>query len=369
MSMNTTGNLVLSALSVLGLAACAVSSTDEAEVLDESQEALIAPNGGFYGSDTLFNAITDALTRVSPPPGTITYLGTGSGKGEQCLRGTGAAPCNAKVQTIAPMSRDLAASCQVGEKSNRVALDGIAVLTKSTQAASNLTSTDVADAFCGTGLDGSGKRNGSVCNDDLWSEIVSGASNPSNAIQLYRRDDLSGTTEVFKEKNNCSAFCPSVKIVVDDLTAGPRLSTDAAGTSSLVSGGTCTASDSVTDCMGKIAAANNDRLVYAGLDAANASNKKLSIDSVAPTTANIRLLISSPGTAYKYARFLYLNEGNGTRATPETNFINWIISNKANFEDALTDAGFISCKDPTLPGYLPLACGSTGTTCPRNSSL
>lgn len=365
--MKKMGKLVLSALSVLGLAACAVGSTDEA-FIGESQQELISPNGGFYGSDSMFNAITDAVVNGWGVPG-MTYLGTGSGRGEQCLRGTGSAPCNTKAQTIAPMSRDFAAgSCQTGEKSNRIALDGIALWAKSTQAISNLQSSDVADAFCGTGLDANGKRNGSVCNDDLWSEITSGspnASNPSNAIKLYRRDDLSGTTEVFKEKNNCSAFCSSVKIVVDDETAGPRLSTDAAGTSSLVSGGTCAATDSATKCIGKIAAGDVDVLAYAGLDAGTAGNKKLTIDSIAAGTTEIRYLVNGLGTPYKYARFVYLNEGNGTRDPLEQDFLDWAFgrspygsSDKIAFENILTSHGFIACNASSA-----LACGGGGN-CP-----
>ncbi|WP_437533812.1 substrate-binding domain-containing protein [Sorangium sp. So ce726] len=359
MSMKKMGKLVLSALSVLGLAACAVGSTDES-FIGESEQALIAPNGGFYGSDTLFNAITDAIANGWGVGG-LTYLGTGSGKGEQCLEGTGSAPCNTKVQTIAPMSRDLNGTCDSGQKSNRIALDAIALWTKSTQAASNLTNTDVADAFCGT------NRNGTGCTEDLWSEIVSGASNPSNAIKLYRRDNLSGTTEVFLQKNSCTAFCPSVKIVVDDETAGPRLSTDAAGTSSLVSGGTCAATDSATKCIGKIAASDIDVLAYSGLDASATGNKALNINTVAPTAANIR------SAAYYYSRFLYLNEGNGTRDPLEADFLDWAFgrspygsSDKAAFEDILISHGFIACTDPSSSPRTPLACGSSGTTCPSS---
>ncbi|WP_437578851.1 PstS family phosphate ABC transporter substrate-binding protein [Sorangium sp. So ce887] len=357
--------VVLSALSVLGLAACAVSSTDE-EVLGESQEALIGLNGGFYGSDTLFNAITDALNR-SIPSLPITYLGTGTGRGEQCLEGTGSAPCNTKAQTIAPMSRDLNGTCDSGQKSNRVALDAVYIWSDklADQTATGATTASVKGAFCG---DGDGDAT-SCAAFDTWGEFTSGSTSPSNSLVVYRRDDLSGTTDIFKALTGCTVFCSNVQIVVDDEIAGPRLSTDTPGTSSLVPV-PCAATDSATDCIGKLVGANVNAIGYAGGDAKVASgsyeNKYLRVNSIEPSVTNIRKLITDPSNAYPYSRFLYLNEGNGTRDAAEQDFLDWIIANKLNFEDALTDAGFISCTGSSLT---PLACGSTGTTCPRNSSL
>ncbi|WP_437984949.1 hypothetical protein [Sorangium sp. So ce117] len=362
MIMKKMGKLVLSALSVLGLAACAVGSTDE-EVIGESQEALI--NGTeFYGSDTMFNAITDAINRAGLSA-SLDYLGTGSGRGEQCLEGSGSAPCNAKAQTIAPMSRDLGGSCDSGQKSNRVALDAVYIWSDKAadQSATGATSANVKGAFCG---DGDGDAS-SCAAFDTWGEFTSGSTSSSSPLVMYRRDDLSGTTDIFKALTGCTAFCSNVQIVVDDETAGPRLSTDTPGTSSLVPT-PCAATDSATDCIGKLVGANASAIAYAGGDAKVASgtyeNKYLWINSKEPSVTNIRKLITDPTNAYPYARFLYLNEGNGTRAAAETSFMNWIIANPASFEDALTDAGFIAC-DATLE----LNCGSSGTTCPRNTNL
>ncbi|WP_437945720.1 substrate-binding domain-containing protein [Sorangium sp. So ce296] len=396
MNMKKMGKLVLSALSVLGLAACAVGSADQAEeVLGESQDALVTCNGtvvgGFFGSDTLKDAITAAIATWGG--GNLTYLGTGSGNGEKCLEGSGPVTCGGvtycngtKDQAIAPMSRDFDGTCQTGEKSNRIGLDAIAIWSDKAadQSATGATSTAVADAFCGTGLDVNGKRNGTGCTVDTWTEFTSGSTNPSADLVRYRRDDASGTTEVFKEKNNCSAFCPApalpsvrtggVNIVVEDLVAGPRLSTDAAGTSSLVANpptanAPCLQTDSATVCIGKLAGASANVIGYAGLGAKIASgtyeNKALVIDGVAPTEANIRALITSPSTAYKYARFLYLNEGNGTLDAFEEDFRDWALgrapggnsTTARQFEDKLFQNGFIRCKDPLAPGYAPLACG------------
>ncbi|WP_437716274.1 substrate-binding domain-containing protein [Sorangium sp. So ce448] len=360
--MNKMGKLVLSALSVLGLAACAVSSSDEAVVVGESQDALVSGtgfSGGFFGSDTLFDAMSSAVA-ASGVSG-LTYLGTGSGNGERCLRGTapgvtygGVTYCNGtKQQTIAPMSRDFNGTCQSGDKSNRIAKDAVALWTKSTQTATDADTSptdSVKGAFCG---DGSGSAV-SCAAFDTWGEFTTGSSNPSNLLKLYRRDDASGTTDAFKSLTGCTTFCAGVKVVVDDATAGPRLSTDTAGTSSLTM---CSSGDSVTTCLGKIAASDVDVLAYAGLDATNAGAKKLTVDGTAATEANVR------SGAYKYSRYLYLNEGNGTRAAAEQDFLDWAfgVNNPADavaFENALISNGFIACTSPSNSPRTPLNCGA-----------
>ncbi|WP_437744788.1 substrate-binding domain-containing protein [Sorangium sp. So ce1504] len=370
MNMKNMGKLVLSALSVLGLAACAVGSTNE-ELVGESQQALIS--GGFYGSDTLFNATTAAIA-ASGVTG-LTYYGTGSGKGEQCLEGTGAAPCNTKAQTIAPMSRDLQGSCDssgTGQKSNRIALDAVYIWAdkNADQTATGANLANVKGAFCG---DGDGDAT-SCAGFNTWGEFTSGSTNPSNALVMYRRDDISGTTEVFKALTGCTAFCANVQIVVDDPIAGPRLSTDTPGTSSLVPT-PCAATDSATDCIGKLVGANVDAIGYAGGDAKVASgtyeNKPLVINGVAPTEANIRKLITDPSNKYPLARFLYLNEGNGTRDIKEQDFLDWAfgvndINDAIAFEDILIANGFLACTATTNSPRTPLNCGSTGTTCPSS---
>ncbi|WP_437869446.1 substrate-binding domain-containing protein [Sorangium sp. So ce363] len=368
MNMKKMGKLVLSALSVLGLAACAVGSTDEA-FIGESQEKLI--NGtSFYGSDTLYNATTAAIA-ASGVTG-LTYLGTGTGRGEQCLEGTGSAPCNTKAQTIAPMSRDLNGTCDSGQKSNRIALDAVYVWSDKVadQSATGANSANVKGAFCG---DGDGDAT-SCAAFDTWGEFTSGSTNSSAPLVMYRRDDLSGTTDTFKSLTGCTAFCSNVQIVVDDETAGPRLSTDTPGTSSLVPT-PCAATDSATDCIGKLVGANASAIGYAGGDAKVASgtyeNKYLWVNSKEPSVTNIRKLITDPSNAYPYARFLYLNEGNGTRDIKEQDFLDWAfgvndINDAIAYENILIANGFIACTDPANSPRTPLNCGSTGTTCPSS---
>ncbi|WP_437591575.1 hypothetical protein [Sorangium sp. So ce1000] len=351
MNMNKMGKLFLSALSVVSFAACAVGSTDEAVVLGESQDALTGPNGfGFFGSDTLFPAITQAILAWDPTS-PLTYYGTGSGNGEKCLRGQAVGTyCNgSKDQTIAPMSRDFNGACQTdpvtlqSEKSNVIALDAVALWANNSQTVSNLTSANVKAAFCGT--DGSGSV--AACTVLPWA-----------GAELYRRDDVSGTTDVFKTLNSCTGLCANVKIVVDDLTAGPRLSTDAPGTSSLVPV-PCAASDSATKCLGKIAANDVDVLAYAGLDAATAGAKKLTINSIPANDTTIRYLVNGLGAPYPYARRLFLNDGIGVRDIEEQGFRDWaLVTNKLDFENILTSHGFIACTDPADPSHFALDCGA-----------
>jgi phosphate transport system substrate-binding protein len=368
MNMNKMGKLVLSALSVLGVAACAVSSTDEAVVLGESQEALTGPNGfGFFGSDTMRPAIIDALIAWDPTS-SLTYYGSGSGNGEKCMRGqavvyAGVTYCNGtKDQAIAPMSRPLN-NPQAGEADHAIAKDGVGFWYKSTEAADNTTHGLISDAFCGTGLNGSGLRNGTACTVDTWGELDAGASNPSNSLRLFRRDDKSGTTEVFMGKSQCASFCSTVQVVEDGgATVGPRLASDAANTSSLTGVGTasrlancpaspiCAVGDSVTKCMGKIATCDN-ALVYAGLEAENANNQAFDIDSVALTAGTIR------NNSYYYGRCLYLNEGNGTPSIDEADFLSWALGSGAQtLENTMVNHEFIACTDPSAPGHIPLDC-------------
>ncbi|WP_438035289.1 PstS family phosphate ABC transporter substrate-binding protein [Sorangium sp. So ce204] len=366
MNMNKMGKLVLSALSVLGLAACAVSSTDEAVVLGESEQEL--NNGptfsnGIFGSDTLHNVMTQAITESGVP---LTYLGTGSGNGEKCMRGQpvvygGNTYCNgSKDQTIAPMSRALN-SPQSGEASHCVAKDGVALWVDYPETASNVALANVKGGFCGNGA-----GDATTCgNFDTWGEFTTGASNSGNTINFYRRDDVSGTTEVFKALVGCTTFCSGVKAVTDDALAGPRLTTDPAGTvgtphsSSLVAyGGTrssstpCLIADTATECLGWIAALKADVVAYAGLAAhISGENHSLNVNTVAPTESNIR------SGSYPLSRFLYVNEGNGSRDSLEDAFLDWAFNTDAlRFEEILEENDFIACTDPDLGGHQPLDC-------------
>ncbi|HWL89383.1 MAG TPA: substrate-binding domain-containing protein [Polyangiaceae bacterium] len=363
---------IMMACVALTAAACGATSADDNAQTGQTTEGLTGPTGtGFFGSDTLFDAITAAVA-ASPAAGSLTYLGTGSGNGEKCLRGqpvsfNGATFCNGtQDQSIAPMSRNLN-TCQAGEVSHRIALDAIGLWSASGQNISDLSLQDVRNAFCGT--DGSGSA--AACTVKTWGNLSNGASstNPGNTIVKYRRDDVSGTTDTFKTilTNNglaCTAFCSDVQIVVDS-SSGPKLSTDGA-TSSLQP--PCTSTDSATDCIGRLTAASSNVLAYAGLGAtAKATPKALSVAGKTPTVPNIRALITAPSTAYAFARFLFINENTtSVRSSAETKFFDWAFAKapfgtaatSLTFETKLTNAGFIACTEPAVSGHKALDCGT-----------
>jgi len=367
---------ILAAVAAISVSACASNGgAVENEEVGSTKEQLTGPGAdGIFGSDTLAEAMNTAL---AASPSALVYYGSGSGNGEKCLRGqavtySGATYCNGtRDQAIAPMSRNLN-GCQAGEKSNRIALDGIGIWSASSQTISDLSIADVRKAFCGS--DGSGSA--AACTTTTWSGLSNGASatNPAATIVKYRRDDASGTTDTFKTilANNglaCSAFCADVTVVVDT-EQGPKLSTDGTGASSVQP--PCLASDTATDCIGRLANANSAVLSYAGLGAtAKAPAKALSVAGKTPTTANIRALITSPSSAYAFARFLYINESTtNVRNAEETKFYNWAFgkapqgtaATKLNFETKLTGSGFIACTDPAASGHVALDCGTAA--CP-----
>ncbi|WP_394820727.1 substrate-binding domain-containing protein [Pendulispora albinea] len=366
--MKTIAKSILTAIVATSVAACGASSAvDENAQTGSAAEALTGPNGqGFFGSDTMRDAIVSAVA-ASPAAGSLTYLGTGSGNGEKCLRGKPVGIyCNgSKDQSITPMSRDLK-GCEAGEKSHRVALDGIGIWSSSGQSVTDISLANVRNAFCGT--DGSGST--AACSVTNWSQI--GGANAT--IVAYRRDDASGTTDTFKsilgEKGAaCNAFCGSVKVVVER-ASGPALSTDPDGTSSLQApNGPCAPTDSATDCIGKLSAGSSNVLAYAGLGAGTVSPapKAIKVAGKEPSLANIRALVSDPANAYPFARFLYLNENTAnSRALAETKFFKWAFgqapygsdATALTFESKLTDAGFISCTDQSDPDHVALECGA-----------
>ncbi|WP_437945718.1 hypothetical protein WME98_33095 [Sorangium sp. So ce296] len=118
----------------------------------------------------------------------------------------------------------------------------------------------------------------------------------------------------------------------------------------------CEEVDSVSECLGKIAANNVDALVYAGLEAhIPGDNKLLKVNGVEPTPNNGRW------GGYPLALFLYLNEGNGSRDLYEQGFLDWALGyydwhEAQAFENMLMDHGFISCMDSSDPFYFPLGC-------------
>ena len=320
---------------VSGLAACNTEqpAPTEPTLLGSSAQALLAND--VFGSDTLFAAMTAAF-EAAPTTTPLVYLGTGSGNGERCIRGQ-APPdvCAATppVQAIAPMSRALNTPL-AGEVETRIAIDGIAIVANVAAVDPGLALADVLTAFCGA--DGQG----------LDAETSCAAANRLPGVK-FRRDDASGTTEVFEQLAGCAAFCPDVQIV-EETVDGPSI------------GGllpdACEATDSATTCIGKLVSADATAVGYSGQSVLEvAGTQALSVNGVPFTPETLQALVSDPANAYAFARFVFLNAnldnliGSGSA---QEEFYQWALTDEPQaFEAILTANDFIACS-PTAP----LAC-------------
>jgi phosphate transport system substrate-binding protein len=319
---------------LLGLAACndnrVSADTNGPLELGRASQALLGND--IFGSDTLFDAMTAAFA-AAPTSTPLVYLGTGSGNGERCIRGQ-APPdvclADPPVQAIAPMSRALNTPLG-GEVNIPIAIDGIAIVGNAAAADPGLTLSDVLTAFCGA--------------DGLGLDAETSCAAPSRlAGAKLRRDDSSGTTEVFEQLSGCSAFCADVQIV-DEAVTGPSIGG--------VLPGACEAADSATSCIGKLVAADASALGYAGGSVLNvAGTQAFPVNGVPFSQQTLQALVSDPANAYAFARFVFLNANLtnlvGTGSVQEE-FFQWATSeDPAAFEAILVETDFVACS-PAAP--------------------
>jgi phosphate transport system substrate-binding protein len=324
---------------LLGLGACNDSGIGNADDLSpglelgRASQALLGND--IFGSDTLFDAMTSAFA-AAPTTTPLVYLGTGSGNGERCIRGQ-APPdvCLASppVQAIAPMSRALNTPLP-GEVNLPIAIDGIAIVANAAAVDPGLALADVLTAFCGA--DGLG----------LDAEASCGAPNRLAGAK-FRRDDASGTTEVFEQLSGCSAFCADVQIVEEAVT-GPSIGG--------VLPAACDATDSATSCIGKLVAADAAAVGYAGGSVLNvAGTQALSVNGVPFAQDTLQARVSDPANAYAFARFVFLNANLTNLAgsgSVQEEFFQWATAeDPAAFEAILVQSDFIACSPAA-----PLAC-------------
>lgn len=337
MSFRKVTTCISAALLPLGLAACNTSNvaedTSSPMQLGSASQALLGND--IFGSDTLFDAMTAAFA-AAPTTTPLVYLGTGSGNGERCIRGQ-APPdvclADPPVQAIAPMSRALNTPL-AGEVDLPIAIDGIAIVGNGAAVDPGLALSDVLTAFCGA--------------DGLGLDAEASCAAPNRlAGAKFRRDDSSGTTEVFEQLSGCSAFCADVQIV-EESVAGPSIG------GALPAG--CEATDSATSCIGKLVAADATAIGYAGGSVLNvAGTQAFSVNGVPFTQETLQALVSDPANAYAFARFVFLNAnltnlvGSGS---VQEEFFQWAtVEDPAAFEAILVANDFIACS-PTAP----LAC-------------
>ena len=255
--------------------------------------APIAHADTFAGSDTLKTTIQDAIAQAEDAgvlaPGALVYTGGGSGVGEAGLR--------AGTQGIAPMSRAFSTAAindlinqGVTPVENVIGLDGVSVFAQDTNATPSIDFATLRGIF--------------GCTITTW-EQVPGAT-LTGPIAVYRRDDLSGTTDTFKSLTGLAAF------------------------------GSCTTVVATTQDIASHTASEPNAIGYAGLSGKVDGNKELAVVSpvsgapVLPTIANIR------DSSYPLSRRLFVNSVADGRAPSEL---------EQTLLDLVLDRGFM---DPIL---------------------
>jgi phosphate transport system substrate-binding protein len=316
---------------LLGLSACnATPGNVDAAQLGTTSQALLGSD--IFGSDTLFNAMTAAFA-AAPLSSPLVYLGTGSGNGERCIRGQAppdVCAANPPVQAIAPMSRALGNPLP-GEVNVRIAVDGIAIVGNATAADPGLPLSGVLTTFCGA--------------DGLGLDTETSCTAPGRLTGAkFRRDDASGTTEVFELLSGCSSFCADVQ-VVEESVDGPSIDG--------VLPSACDATDTATSCIGKLVAADATAVGYSGRSVLNVpGTQAFPVNGIPFVEATLQALVSDPASAFPFARFVFLNANLNNlvgSASVQEEFFQWATADDpAAFESILVANDFIACS-PSAP--------------------
>ncbi|MEY4066756.1 MAG: hypothetical protein RIR26_2964 [Pseudomonadota bacterium] len=233
-------------------------------VLSSISAAAVAAPFTFKGSDTLAGLITDAIQSAGLQD-ELHYAGGGSGKGEEAIV--------AGQQGLAPMSREMkkeavakALSAGINVVAHPIALDGIGVFVNQNNPVNKLSMAQVKAVFS--------------CEITDWAKLTGGQM--SGAIQVFRRDDNSGTTDTFKTIVGLKAFGPCVKVLAETIDIANET------------------------------ASNATAVGYSGLSATRPGNHAVALSKVEgqggylPTVHNIRAKL------YPLSRTLFVYEATGS---------------------------------------------------------
>lgn len=214
----------------------------------------------FAGSDTLGGLMSDAITTAGLEE-QIQYIGGGSGNGEKGLV--------AGDQGIAPMSREIKPEVrqQLADKNltlteHIVALDGLSIFVKADNGIPSLDLPTIVRIY--------------TCEFTRWEQIPN--SGRTGVINVYRRNDASGTTDAFKAFTGVKTF------------------------------GACVQALNETADIADVTSRDIQALGYSGLSGKTAENRSVALSRnpgdapVIPTTATIR------DFSYPMARKLYVYE-------------------------------------------------------------
>jgi len=259
----------------------------------------------FRGSDTLLGATVQAISEAGLQT-QLSYAGGGSGLGETGLRNA--------TQGIAPMSRALS-DAAVNDLVNQgvtpvqtvIGLDGVSLFVGRNEPVTQIDFATIRGIF--------------NCTITDWSGVP--GSGKSGPITAYRRDDLSGTTDVFRTL----------------IGNGP-----APGAGGQLTIGACVTVLPSTEAIANITSAEASAIGYAGLSGRTANNRSL---AVALTTAD-PFVVPDEETirdfSYPLARRLFINSVSGARvpSSAEVQLRNF-MSNPDLMNPILVVHDFITC--------------------------
>ena len=253
------------------------------------------------GSDTLFGATTDAISAAGLD-GLLSYAGGGSGLGETGLR--------AGTQGIAPMSREISAAGMndllnqgVFPVQTVIGLDGVSLFVQASATAGQLDIPTIRGIY--------------TCAITSWDGIA--GAGKTGPITAYRRDDVSGTTDVFKALVGITTFGSCVTVLASTADIADVTSSDASA------------------------------IGYSGLSGSRpGANQELEVGRtsagpfVAPSTATIR------DFSYPLARRLYINSVSEARVpTSDEQTLLDFMSNPDNMDPILVANEFVTCDRST----------------------
>ena len=236
------------------------------------------------GSDTMAGLMTDAIIAAGMQED-IGYVGGGSGVGEKAL-------LNSEIGLTA-MSREMKPEVQnqliaqgVSVTGYVVALDGLGIFVNNSNTTVGIDFALLAKIY--------------TCEVRNWDQIP--GSGKVGLINVFRRNDQSGTTDTFKNLVGVKAFGACVTVVNETLDIAEKTATD-------------------VNAMG-----------YAGLSGKKEGNRTLAIAKdtasqyVIPATATIR------NQTYPLARKLFIYSVSGTRAMNKS---------ESSLLEQLTDRSFM----------------------------
>jgi phosphate transport system substrate-binding protein len=256
------------------------------------------------GSDTLFGAVTQAIT-AAHLTSVLHYIGGGSGAGENALI--------AGTQGIAPMSRALSTSAinnllnqGVTPVQSVIGLDGVSMWVQSTSSAAAIAIPTIRDIY--------------LCNITDWSNVP--GSGKTGAITVYARNGLSGTTDTFKT-----------------LIGG--LPATVAGNANW---GPCVHEVDTTDDIATHTSNEAGAIGFAGLSAGRAGNKALAVAATATSTAIAPSQTTIRNFSYPLSRRLFVNSvADGRFPSDDEQLLLDSMLDRSFMDPILTANEFITC--------------------------